>query len=253
MFDPNPFQNKPQQQSHQAMPTTHSSQPIVNGTSVLGLKYKDGVVMAADTLGSYGALAMFKSVQRLRRVGNHTMLGGGGEYSDFQAIMDILDDTVVGEREEGDGSCLYPNEIYSMLGNIMYGRRNKMDPLYNQLVVGGFRDGKSFLGYVDLHGSNYVDDHVATGYGAYIARPLLRKHYKPDMTKEQAMEVLEMCMTVLYYRDKCSINKIQFSVANADGIDILPPRELVTSWENMEKASNARVQEVVHITKPLRK
>ena len=42
-------------------------------------------------------------------------------------------------------------------------RRNKMDPFFNQLVVTGFRDGKAFLGYVDLHGSNYEDVTVATG------------------------------------------------------------------------------------------
>lgn len=33
------------------------SQPIVTGTSVLGLKYKDGVMLAADTLGAYVPLS----------------------------------------------------------------------------------------------------------------------------------------------------------------------------------------------------
>ena len=32
-------------------PSTRTQQPIVTGTAVLGLKYKDGVMLAADTLG----------------------------------------------------------------------------------------------------------------------------------------------------------------------------------------------------------
>lgn len=32
-------------------PTTHTSSPIVTGTSVVACKYKDGIVIAADKLG----------------------------------------------------------------------------------------------------------------------------------------------------------------------------------------------------------
>jgi 20S proteasome alpha/beta subunit len=45
-----------------------------------------------------------------------------------------------------------------------YQRRNKMDPLYNQLVVAGFRDGKAFLGSADMQGTNFEDNHISTGY-----------------------------------------------------------------------------------------
>lgn len=35
----------------QSGPTQHTQQPVVTGTSVLGLKFKDGVVIASDNLG----------------------------------------------------------------------------------------------------------------------------------------------------------------------------------------------------------
>ncbi|KFY93502.1 hypothetical protein V498_04370, partial [Pseudogymnoascus sp. VKM F-4517 (FW-2822)] len=34
----------------QGGPSQHTQQPIVTGTSVIGLKFKDGVVIAADNL-----------------------------------------------------------------------------------------------------------------------------------------------------------------------------------------------------------
>ncbi|CAN0329823.1 unnamed protein product [Discosporangium mesarthrocarpum] len=50
----------------QDAPISHTTRPMVTGTSVLGIKYKDGVMLAADTLASYGSLARYKSVERIK-------------------------------------------------------------------------------------------------------------------------------------------------------------------------------------------
>jgi 20S proteasome subunit beta 7 len=96
-----------------------------------------------------------------------------------------------------------------------------------------------------MQGTNFEDNHISTGYGAHIAIPLLRKHYRADLTEEEAMKIVEMCMTVLFYRDKKTINNIQFATISAKGIVISAPRELPTQWTHMEKVENKRVQQVV--------
>lgn len=73
-------------------PTTHTQSPIVTGTSVLGLKFKDGVILAADNLGSYGSMARFRDIERLIKVGRYTVVGIGGDISDMQYISRLLDD-----------------------------------------------------------------------------------------------------------------------------------------------------------------
>lgn len=40
---------------------------------------------------SYGSLARFKDIQRLHAVGTHTVIGAGGDISDFQHIQHDLD------------------------------------------------------------------------------------------------------------------------------------------------------------------
>ena len=52
------------EESTSVSPLKHTMQPIVTGTSVLGIKTKHGVVIAADTLGSYGSLARFRDIKR---------------------------------------------------------------------------------------------------------------------------------------------------------------------------------------------
>lgn len=42
--------------------------------------------------GSYGSTIRYKSVERLKPVGKHSLLGASGEISDFQEIMKYLDE-----------------------------------------------------------------------------------------------------------------------------------------------------------------
>lgn len=77
----------------------------------------------------------------------------------------------------------------------------------------------SFLGLVDLHGTNYEDETIATGYGGYIARPLMRKYYKPDLTEQEAKQILEMCLRVLYYRDARSLNRVSLITRRIHNLD----------------------------------
>jgi len=211
-------------------PVKHTLDPYVTGTSVLGIKFKEGVMLAADTLASYGSLARFREIKRIEPVGKYTILGASGEYSDFQYITRVLDELITQDEIQDDGHSFHPNSIHSYLTRVYYGRRNQMDPLWNQLIVGGFRDGQSFLGLVDLHGTNFEDETIATGYGAYIARPLMRRYYKPDLSKDEAKKILEMCLRVLYYRDARSLNRIQIATITAEGPWISDPYSLSEDW-----------------------
>eukprot|EP01103_Thecamoeba_quadrilineata_P006602 TRINITY_DN1632_c0_g1_i1.p1 TRINITY_DN1632_c0_g1~~TRINITY_DN1632_c0_g1_i1.p1 ORF type:complete len:261 (+),score=27.88 TRINITY_DN1632_c0_g1_i1:80-862(+) len=191
--------------------STRTLEPITTGTSVIGIRCRDFVMIAADTLVSYGSMAKFRAIQRISNVGENTLIGASGEYSDFQAIQVMLDELIIRDKLHDDGSTLQPLEIHSYLTRVMYNRRNKFNPLYNQLVLAGFRNNKSFLGLVDLVGTSFQDETIATGYGAYIARPLLRSAWRDDLTQPEAVKLLEDCMRVLFYRDARAINKVYFS------------------------------------------
>jgi len=210
-----------------------TQQPVVTGASVLALKYKDGIMMAADNLASYGSLARFKDIQRFHPVGDNTIIGASGDMADFQQLKHILDTLLIEQFVQDDGHKFGPTEIYEYLSRLMYGRRSKMDPLWNSLLVGGFKDGKSFLGYVDLLGTTYSAPTLATGYGAYIAQPLLRKSVEgreDTLTEEEAMKILEGCMKVLFYRDARSLNKYQIAAVTEKGIWISESRSVETEW-----------------------
>ena len=176
-------------------------------------------------------------MQRLHPVGDYTVVGASGDMSDFQYLQHILDGLVISEEANlQDGHTLGPAEIHEYLSQVMYQRRSKMDPLWNSLLVGGVKDGKRwallflaflfiradcgrvcriknrFLAYVDLLGVTYSASTLATGYGSYIAQPLLRKAVEgreDTLTEHDARTILEDALRVLFYRDARSVNQVR--------------------------------------------
>lgn len=227
--------------------TQRTTRPIVTGTSVLGITYKNGIMLAADTLCSYGTMAKYKDARRLKVVNSHTVLGGGGEFSDFQSICEILDRNTLENRCTSDS--LYDDEIvqeedsapevWNYLRAVMYNRRNKMNPLWNDIIIGGYdkANRKPFLGLVDKIGTAYTDNILATGFGSYLATPILREKWRPDLEEGEARALLEDCMRVLFYRDCRALNRIQIAkVEMSDDADnkalVSEPYEIETNWDS---------------------
>lgn len=140
-----------------------SKEPITTASSVLGIKFNGGVVIAADTLGSYGTLARFRDCPRVFKVNKNIIVGAGGDYADFQYLKDIIMQKVIDEDCIDDGFYMKPKALYHWLTRVLYTRRTQLDPLWNNYVIGGIQDGEPFLGTVDKLGTAFVDNHIATG------------------------------------------------------------------------------------------
>lgn len=177
-------------------------------------------------LASYGSLARFTDVERLVPVGKDTVIGVGGDISDFQYIQRVLEQLTIDEDYDNDGHHLSASNIFQFLSNLMYNRRSRMDPLWNAIVVAGVEEnGEPFLSTVDLRGVTYSSASLATGFGAYLAVPLLRKVADLDedvknVTEAQAREVIDTCMKVLFYRDARSLDKYSVATITKEGVRI---------------------------------
>ena len=169
----------------------HTKNPYVTGNSVLAVKYCDGVLVACDTLAAYGSTKRYKNTQRIHRVNDRVVVGASGEVSDFQYIMTLLDELTTNDFRDDDGIQMGPKDIYSYLTRVMYNRRNKFDPLWNSLIVGGIEESTGpFLGMVGMIGTHYTDSHVTTGMATQLARPLFRERQSDDMSEEDALKLV---------------------------------------------------------------
>jgi 20S proteasome subunit beta 7 len=219
----------------------HTTRPMVTGTSVLGIVYDGGVLLAADTLLSYGTMAKQQNVPRLKAIeGTATVIGASGEYSDFQRIIQILEQkaleetttTLVDSMYADTSKAMTAASTWNYLRMVMYSRRNRMNPYWNDLVVAGSDlEGKPFLGMVDKIGTTVKDNYIATGFGSYLALPLIREKWRPDLSEGEARALLEDCMKILFYRDCRASSKIQLAKCADGNVIISEPFQLETSWD----------------------
>lgn len=208
--------------------------PMVTGTSVLGIKFNKGVMIAADTLGSFGSLARFRKLDRIMEVNKQIILGAGGDYADFQYLSDVIKQKVIDESCMDDGFLLKPKSLHCWITRVLYNRRSKFDPLWTNFIVGGLQDGKPFLGTVDKLGTAYEDNYIATGYGSYLAVPLMSDALEKNnkvLTEQQAAEVIDKCMQILFYRDARSFENYRLGTVTEDGVKISEPITVKTNWD----------------------
>lgn len=78
-----------------------------------------------------------------------------------------------------------------------------------------------FLASADLLGTTFSSPAMASGFGAHLAVPLLRK-VVPDessvanIDRETAIKTVEDCMKVLFYRDARSMNKYSMAIVTGN-------------------------------------
>lgn len=190
-------------------------------------------------IASYGSLARFTDVHRLRVFADTTVVGFGGDVSDMQYMDRVLNSLDVTENYQSSSSnTLNASNIHTYLSKLLYKRRSDFNPLWNNILVAGFDSyGKPFLASADLLGTTFSSPTLATGFGAHLAQPLLRKLVPEDeksaesLTQEQAIEAIKECMKVLFYRDARSLDKYSIAVIKKDGVDVKEDEKLENqSW-----------------------
>jgi 20S proteasome subunit beta 7 len=245
----------------QSGPKTATQAPVVTGTSVIAIKFNEGVVIAADNLASYGSLARFTDVKRLRTFLGTSVVGFGGDVSDMQWLDRHLNELAIDEAYDQEPTAesaeaaakegLNAANLHKYLQKLMYKRRNDFDPLWNQILIAGLdEDDKPFLASVDLRGTSFTSPSLATGFGAMLAQPIMRLHAATEedaakLTREQAVEVVKECMKVLYYRDARSLDRYSIAVVTKKGIELKEDEQLEKqSWAFAERIKGYGTQTV---------
>src|SRR3984885_9329489 len=102
---------------------------------------------------SYGSLARFTDVKRLRTFAETSVVGFGGDVSDMQYLDRLLNSLSIEEDYSSSGHTLNGRNLHTYLSKVMYKRRSDFNPLWNSLLVAGIdEEGLPFLASTDLLG-----------------------------------------------------------------------------------------------------
>lgn len=219
-------------------PMTKTLQPSVTGSMICGLTYDKGVLLAADTMGSYGGLRRYKDMQRVIKISETCLIAASGDLADLSELERIVMDQVRLDAVEAEhGVTFNAQSLHAWIQTIFYHHRCKMNPYWLTVAVAGWdsKKNKPFLGIVDQKGVSYSAPHVVTGFGGMMAGPYLELRTPEDhttLTLEQAEKQLRAALSVVTYRDKKTLNSWTIGKVTADSCDIIANgEELPTNWD----------------------
>jgi proteasome beta subunit len=180
-------------QAQDLLPTSEPSAvlSVPEGTTVLALRYADGVIMAGDRRATEGFQIAHRSIEKVFAADRMSAIAIAGAAGPAVEIVRLFQTELEHyEKVEGDRLTLEgkANKLSQMI------RANLPAAMQGLVVVplfAGYDEARQ-LGRIfkyDVTGGRYEeDDYHATGSGGKDARSSLKKRYRPDLTRDDAVK-----------------------------------------------------------------
>ena len=177
------------------------------GATAVGITFDGGVVLASEKRIAFGNFLVSKSSKKTFPITPKVGATCAGLVADMQ-ILSLQIAALAKIRKMELKRDIPPNTVAKMMSNMMYERR--FFPLLTQVIVGGVVD-KPVMYTLDPLGSVLPDEYAAVGTGAEMALGVLDPQFKPNMTKDEAVDLAKKAIRSAALRDS----------ASGDGLDIL--------------------------------
>ncbi|CAI8503306.1 unnamed protein product [Hanseniaspora opuntiae] len=155
------------------------------GTTIVGIKFKDGVVIAADTRSTQGPIVADKNCEKLHRIAPKIWCAGAGTAADTEAVTKLIGNNM-------ELQSLYSKReprVVSALQNLEQHLFKYQGHLGAYLIVAGVDPTGAHLFSVQAHGSTDVGYYQSLGSGSLAAMAVLESEFKMDMTKDEAIKL----------------------------------------------------------------
>ncbi|MFB6176606.1 MAG: proteasome subunit beta [Halobaculum sp.] len=176
------------------------------GTTIVGVRTDERVVLASDQRASLGGMVSSKSVQKIEPVGDGVALAFTGSVSGAQSLTAELRQ----ERrlyETRRGKSMSVGALATLTGNLM-----REQPRRVQHILGGVDDDGAQLYSFDGGGAALEHPFVAGGSGGQTAYGVLEAGYDDDFSLDAAKELASDAIRAATERDLASGNGLCLAV-----------------------------------------
>ena len=191
---------------------------ILYGTTTVGIKAKDGVVLCADMRASAGYFIANNNTMKIQKIDEHAGMTMAGGVADAQNITDILRYHANIHRIEKQEPI--PIKSLTRLTSLIF-HQNRGYPFIADILVGGYDNAGPALFNIDMFGSVEEKTYVTTGSGSPVAYGLLEEEYRDDLTVEEAKVIALRAVKAAITRNIGTGDGINVSVIDKDGFRLL--------------------------------
>tara|TARA_Y100001949_G_scaffold137812_1_gene119556 strand:- start:4551 stop:5183 length:633 start_codon:yes stop_codon:yes gene_type:complete len=198
--------------------TTDIQEKILHGTTTVGIKASDGVVLCADMRASAGYFIANNNTMKIQKIYDHAGLTLAGGVADAQNLTDIL-------RYHANIHFIQKNrnipiKSLARLCSLVF-HQNRGYPFIADILLGGYDNNQSDLYNVDMFGSVEKKSYVTTGSGSPVAYGVLEDEYRGDLTVESAKKIALRAVKAAIVRNIGTGDGINVATIDKNGFQLL--------------------------------
>jgi proteasome beta subunit len=191
---------------------------ILHGTTTVGIKTTDGVVLCADMRASAGYFIANNNTMKIQKIDEHVGMTMAGGVADAQNITDILRYHANMHRIQKHEPI--PIKSLTRLTSLIF-HQNRGYPFIADILVGGYDNAGPALYNIDMFGSAEEKNYVTTGSGSPVAYGLLEEEYHDDLIVEDAKVIALRAVKAAIVRNIGTGDGINIATIDKNGFRLL--------------------------------
>lgn len=211
-----------------------SKEHILKGTTTIGLKCKDGVILLADKRATAGHFIADKNAQKVHAISDNIAVTTAGGVSDNQLLTKLVR-AEIKLKNVRTGRETLVKEAANLLASMVFNniRTPSMVPGITHLLLGGKDEYGYHLYDIYPDGSlTNIEGYVASGSGSTMAYGVLESFYKKDMSMDEAIGLGVKALTSALRRDSASGNGfVLLTITEEEGMKILADKDIDVKLE----------------------
>ncbi len=198
------------------------------GTTTIGVKCKEGVVLAADKRATAGHMIVDKRAEKLHQIDTHIAITIAGLVSDAQFLTKLARAEIQLKKVRTHAPVTV-REAANLLASLSYAniRRLSMIPGIVGFLVGGMDAEGVHLYNIGIDGSvTEEEDYSSDGSGSVFAYGVLETLYRKDLSLDEGMKLAIKSLNAALQRDSATGNGIDIITITKEGVRRMPTRKL---------------------------
>ncbi|KAK1156768.1 proteasome subunit beta type-2 [Acipenser oxyrinchus oxyrinchus] len=185
---------------------------------LIGIQGPDFVLVAADTIAANSIIQMKHDHDKMFKLSEKILMLCVGEAGDTVQFAEYIQKNVQLYKMR-NGYELSPAAAANFTRKNLADYLRSRTPYHVNLLLAGYDEQAGpALYYMDYMSALAKAPFAAHGYGAFLTLSILDRYYKPDLTRDEAVELLKMCLEELKQRFILSLPSFNVRLIDKDGI-----------------------------------
>ena len=187
-----------------------AEEALKTGTTTIGIKCKDGVIMATDQRATMSNMIANRGVRKVYQLSDNLGMTIAGMVGDAQLMVRYMQSEIALYSMK-KGAPMTVNAAATLVANVI------RQGFYLGLIVGGYDSTGGHVFSIDGAGGYIEDDFTSVGSGSMFALGALEAGFKKDLSKEEGIDLAITALASAIRRDSATGDGMLIDWIDADG------------------------------------